>query len=215
METLNERAGFLSNFEVLQLLRAQRASTDQKLKELNERKQHHKSVGNGDSLDFTEKDRIKPENLQTITFEAIKYLEEPVHPTIRQTEESVLKLLDKLETDPRYTQLTKSERLQLVNSAPTSLVELHVCIEDLAERYPEESEQLELIELIRSHLENSQSSAAPTVTDEDIEQLHEDNEREDDRGEGDEVYEDDGFVNEGGRKGDGEERDLDEDVEEI
>ena len=69
--------------------------------------------------------------------------------------------------------------------------------------------------MIRSHLENSQSSAAPTVTDEDIEQLHEDNEREDDRGEGDEIYEDDAFVNEGGRKGDGEERDLDEDVEEI
>lgn len=58
--------------------------------------------------------------------QAIKYLEEPVHPTIRQTEESVVKFLDKLETDPQYTQLTKSERLQLVNSAPTSLVELHV-----------------------------------------------------------------------------------------
>ncbi|GAA5897984.1 DNA-directed RNA polymerase III subunit RPC17 [Sporobolomyces salmoneus] len=216
METLNERAGFLSNFEVLQLLRAQRSSTASKMKQLEERKDANKAAGIGDSLDFTEKDRIKPQDLQTVTFEAIKYLEEPVHPTIRQTEESVVKLLDKLETDPRYTQLTKSERLQLVNSAPTSLVELHVCIEDLTERYPEESEQLEVIDLIRSHLENSQSSAAPTVTNEDIDQLHDEQEqREDERAGGDEVYEDDGFVNEGGRKGDGEERDLDEDVEEI
>lgn len=89
------------------------------------------------------------------------------------------------------------------------------CIEDLAERYPDESEQLELIELIRSHLDNSQSSAAPTVTDEDLEQIHDDRDHEDERAGDDEVYEDDGFVNEGGRKGDGEERDLDEDVEEI
>ena len=59
----------MSNFEVLQLLRAQRSSTDAKLKQLNERKQAHKSAGVGDSLDFTEKDRIKPENLQTVTFE--------------------------------------------------------------------------------------------------------------------------------------------------
>jgi hypothetical protein len=71
--------------------------------------------------------------------------------------------------------------------------------------------------LIRSHLENSQSSAAPTVTDEDLEQLHDENDLRDDRGEGgEEDYVDDGFVNEaGGRRGDGEERDLDEDVEEI
>ena len=72
-----------------------------------------------------------------------------------------------------------------------------------------------MIGLIRSHLDNSQSSAAPTVTDEDLEQIHDDRDREDERAGDDEVYEDDGFVNEGGRKGDGEERDLDEDVEEI
>ncbi|GAA6025846.1 hypothetical protein JCM11491_003241, partial [Sporobolomyces phaffii] len=221
--TLNERAGFLSNFEVLELLRHQRASTDDKLKLLNERKQRNRERGIADSLDFTEKDRIKPENLQTVTFEAIKYLEEPVHPTVRQTQDSVVRLLDRLESDPRYSQLTKSERLQLVNACPTSLVELHVCIEDLAERYPEESQQLELIQVIRSHLDDSASSsdAAPTTRDEDLEHLggpDDDDEDDEDarrRAGLDEVYEDDAFVNEGGRRGDGEERDLDEDFEEI
>lgn len=93
------------------------------------------------------------------------------------------------------------------------------CIEDLTERYPEESEQLELVELIRTHLDNSKPpTTGQTVTEEDLERIHrEDEEREEDRTGGDEVYEDDAFVNDGGRRGggEGEERDLDEDVEEI
>jgi len=45
-----------------------------------------------------------------------------VHPTRRQTGDAVSTLLDELE----QLQLTKAERLQVVNLAPTSLVELHV-----------------------------------------------------------------------------------------
>ncbi|GAA5929242.1 DNA-directed RNA polymerase III subunit RPC17 [Sporobolomyces koalae] len=216
-QTLNERAGFLSNLEVLLLLRTQRASTDQKLKLLNERKQANRSGTMGDSLDFTEKDRIKPQDLQTVTFEAIKYLEEPVHPTTRQTEQSVTRLLDQLEQEPKYHQLTKAERLSLVNSAPTTLVELHVCIEDVAERFPEESEQLELIQLVRDHLDNSPHPETTTATrDYRQEEILEPDTMVEDEPQ-DEYYQDDGFVDESGRRGagEGEERDLDEDKEEI
>jgi len=41
---------------------------------------------------------------------------------LRQSEESIGELLDQLEK----LDLTKSERLQLINTAPTTLVELHV-----------------------------------------------------------------------------------------
>lgn len=55
--------------------------------------------------------------------QAVQYLEADVHPTRRQSRDGISHLLDGLAADFK---LTKSERLQIVNLAPTSLVELHV-----------------------------------------------------------------------------------------
>lgn len=54
--------------------------------------------------------------------QAVQYLEAAVHPMRRQTSAAVAQLLDGLDD----YDLTKSERLQIVNLAPTTLVELHV-----------------------------------------------------------------------------------------
>jgi len=54
--------------------------------------------------------------------QCIKYLEEDKHPIRRQTTESITKLLDELEK----LDLTRAERLQIVNLAPTTLVALVV-----------------------------------------------------------------------------------------
>ncbi|GAA6017119.1 hypothetical protein JCM8202_005912 [Rhodotorula sphaerocarpa] len=99
-----------------------------------------------------EAERIQPQDLHTVSWEAVQYLEADVHPTRRQSHDAVAKLLDGLDD----YDLTKSERLQLVNLAPTSLVELHVCIEDLLDRYNDEQQEA-LLELVRSHL----GTAAP------------------------------------------------------
>ena len=100
-----------------------------------------------------------------------EYLKHTNLPTARQSSESVDRLLDQLEA---YT-LTKAERLQIVNLAPKSLVELVVvsgqqllsrgaladapllanslqCVEDLEERFPDSTTQEEILALVASHL---------------------------------------------------------------
>ncbi|GAA5962020.1 hypothetical protein JCM21900_002800 [Sporobolomyces salmonicolor] len=147
METLNERAGFLCNHEVLQILRRQRDDRAARIKVLDEQRRKSRNEGTLDSLMADEKERVQPQDLHTVTFEAIRYLEDDVHPIRRQTPKSVANLLDKLED----LDLTKAERLHIVNLAPTSLVELHVCIEELGERFSE-PQQLELVQMVKDHL---------------------------------------------------------------
>ncbi|GAA6064609.1 hypothetical protein JCM10212_007098 [Sporobolomyces blumeae] len=214
METLNERAGFLCNHEVLALLRSQRQVRDEQIKRLAERQRANKRKGLGDSLEVSEGERIRPQDLHTVTFEAIRYLEDAVHPTRRQTAESVSTLLDALD---RYD-LTKAERLQLVNSAPTSLVELHVCIEDLEERFPGDEAQESLLSEIRSHLSRKPVQSTTTASSSDATKMELDRsgaalERDEEDDEGWDQGDDGGFVQE--TRGGGEERELDEDPEET
>lgn len=54
--------------------------------------------------------------------QCIKYLEEDVHPLRRQSTAAITRLLDELEK----LDLTKAERLQIINLAPTTLVALVV-----------------------------------------------------------------------------------------
>ncbi|POY73954.1 hypothetical protein BMF94_2997 [Rhodotorula taiwanensis] len=165
METLNDRAGFLSNYEVLRLLRQQQQDRIIQLKHLTGGKIGDVG-GNGkdgkrpryqDIAQREEAERIQPQDLHTVSWEAVQYLEADVHPTRRQSRDGISHLLDGLAADFK---LTKSERLQIVNLAPTSLVELHVCIDDLADRYTDEQQEA-LLDLVRSHLS---STAAPETS---------------------------------------------------
>ena len=48
----------------------------------------------------------------------------------------------------RLHELTTAETLQVLNHLPTSLVELHLLIEDLEKRVPDEEKQMEFLKLI-------------------------------------------------------------------
>ncbi|EJD50956.1 hypothetical protein AURDEDRAFT_27602, partial [Auricularia subglabra TFB-10046 SS5] len=61
---------------------------------------------------------------------AIQYLSAPFQPTGRQSAEGTRALLGAL----RSYDLTKGEKLQIVNLAPTEPVELYVVVEELEER---------------------------------------------------------------------------------
>lgn len=79
-------------------------------------------AGSGGAWSRGEVDRAHPSPFARFASQCIKYLEEPVHPLRRQTNASVNKLLDELEK----VDLTKAERLQILNLAPTTLVALVV-----------------------------------------------------------------------------------------
>lgn len=72
-QTLNARAGFLCNYEVLQILRQQRDSRRRQVDKLHEAKQKRLSKLNrkpfGKEPEEEEVDRIQPQDLHTVTFE--------------------------------------------------------------------------------------------------------------------------------------------------
>ncbi|GJN91238.1 hypothetical protein Rhopal_004256-T1 [Rhodotorula paludigena] len=222
METLNERAGFLCNHEVLAVLRQQRDHRAQRIKDLNRARKNGPRQDDFSARD--EIDRIQPQDLHTVTFEAsrprlaLQYLEHAVHPTRRQTTESVTRLLDDLDD----LDLTKAERLQIVNLAPATAVELHICIEDITDRF-DESEQERILALVKSHLSANDaalavpSTAAKLAEEErlaaEAAQLDGDAHMAVDEREEAELQDDEGLVDDvfaGGRANEDVERDIDE-----
>lgn len=77
-------------------------------------------------------------NLATITYETTKYLED-ARLYARLTEADLRRLMDRL----KEFRLTKTEKLQIVNQRPATVVELQLLIEENEERFSEEAlEQL-------------------------------------------------------------------------
>ncbi|CAG0900135.1 unnamed protein product [Darwinula stevensoni] len=105
MEVVKDNCAYLSNYEVLQLL-----------KEVN-------------TLDSKQNRQV---NLRTVAYEASKYLEGT--PCIHQSKEQIQKLMQALVP---YN-LTKIEKLQILNSCPTTPVEIQLIVEDAEERLTEE-----------------------------------------------------------------------------
>ncbi|KAJ1968060.1 hypothetical protein IWQ62_001476 [Dispira parvispora] len=113
----------LSNYEVLELLREQEA--------------YQKSVPKDQSQ--------VDENVQTIRFEALKYLQDS--PCSVQNATAINKAITKL----NEYKLTKAEKLQIINYKPRSPVDLHTLIEECEERFNEE--QMDgIISLVESTL---------------------------------------------------------------
>ncbi|KAF9585434.1 hypothetical protein BGW38_002420 [Lunasporangiospora selenospora] len=107
MEILKANAAMLSNFEVLTLLKDQKA-----LRQANE-------VAGA---------REVAENLRTVEFEVQKYLNDT--PCSSQTSEQILSLKRALS---KY-ELMKVELLQILNLRPKSAVELLLVVEEFEER---------------------------------------------------------------------------------
>ena len=109
MEVKNENVALLSNLEVLMLLKDIQAGRNNQQKP----NKHHQNLG-------------------TITYETVKYLERT--PCALQASEHVVSFMEAM----KDFDLTKAEKLQLLNNRPTSLVEMHLMIEESDERMSDE-----------------------------------------------------------------------------
>lgn len=148
MEVVNARAALLSNLEVLQLLQAQHAEQLAQAKAAFAVKKERDH--NGAAAEAPLPTEQVCENLRTVEFEAIQYLSAPFQPTGRQSAEGTRTLLGAL----RDYDLTKGEKLQIVNLAPTEPVELYVVVEELEERL------LDNMDTVLQHVRDSLSETA-------------------------------------------------------
>ncbi|GLB38263.1 putative RNA polymerase Rpb4 [Lyophyllum shimeji] len=159
MEVVNPRAALLSNFEVLTLLRElendhiTRAKVAVRVKKEEDAAGHPARSTGGDAA-FGE----PSQNLRTVEVEAIQYLSADYLPTARQTPEGITKLVKELAP----YDLTKAEKLQVVNLAPTLPVELYVIVEELEDRLGDRME--EILDRVKSTL-----SAAPAPRTQPVE----------------------------------------------
>ncbi|KAF8061611.1 HRDC-like protein [Lyophyllum atratum] len=156
MEVVNPRSALLSNYEVLSLLRElesdhlARAKTAVRVKK-EEEAAGHPPRPTGDGAVFGE----PSENLRTVEIEAIQYLSADYLPTTRQSPEGITRLVKALAS----YDLTKAEKLQIVNLAPTLPVELYVIVEELEDRLGDRMEE------ILTHVQSNLSSTSHLPTD--------------------------------------------------
>ena len=129
MEVKNECAATLSNYEVYSLLN---------------------DIQNG--RNGQKKPNKFLTNLATICFSTLKHLEKT--PCKDQSEETVAKFLEALQP---YN-LTKAEKLQLLNHRPATAVEIQLIIEESEERLTEEQTE-EIIELVSRTLPGEEPEA--------------------------------------------------------
>jgi len=147
MEVLTPRSALLSNFEVLRLLKEleaeqlvhARAALVKKEGEEVDPKRVVSALGD-----------IVSENMRTVQFEAIEHLSFPPMLTTHQDEQSVAQLLVQLQA----YELTKVEKLQIVNLLPTHAVELYVIIEEFEERFNMDDMEA-MLEVVRNHVKDS------------------------------------------------------------
>ncbi|KAK1219846.1 hypothetical protein PQX77_017423 [Marasmius sp. AFHP31] len=156
MEVIDTRSALLSNFEVLNLLRELENEHIARTKTALRVKKEEEDPSAQSSKRV---EAVTPENLRTIQVEAIQYLSADYQPTRSQTTEGVRKLTK----DLRQYDLTKAEKLQVVNLAPTTPVELYVIVEELEDRLGDnmnsvlEHVQTSLSEPISRPVDNSAS----------------------------------------------------------
>ncbi|KAJ2804648.1 hypothetical protein H4R20_002426, partial [Coemansia guatemalensis] len=108
MEVLDRQAALISNYEALLVLREE----------------------DGQHKESRPQSQVKyPENVTTLVFEALEYLNNT--PCSSQSAEQVTALKQQLDS----LELTKAEVMQIINHRPKSLVELHLIIEECDERF--------------------------------------------------------------------------------
>lgn len=132
MEVLNKNQTLLSNCEVFGLLQQTKEALAYKV--LTKKKNQKIDVNNSTIQTLTDQQRINVDkHLPTVVYESLRFLEKS--PCAHQTPQIVNAFLTKLNTIQQEFQLTKIEKLGLVNHRPASAVELQVLIEDSEERF--------------------------------------------------------------------------------
>ncbi|KZV81370.1 hypothetical protein EXIGLDRAFT_713919 [Exidia glandulosa HHB12029] len=158
MEVVNARAALLSNYEVLQLLKEHEAEQLAHAKAAFAVKKEH-----GTDLNAALPTDEVIENLRTVEFEAIEYLSAPFQPTAQQSAEGISKLVRSLAPES----LTKAEKLQIANLAPTEPIELYVIVEELEERMLDKMD--DILQRVKDSLDdsaNANADGAPRVVTE-------------------------------------------------
>ncbi|PWZ00680.1 hypothetical protein BCV70DRAFT_199948 [Testicularia cyperi] len=164
MKVLKPRAALLSDFEVLRVLKQleqeqqdRTAKAHEPASEDGATRDQLQTQGEDDDVWLTK----IPENLRTVQYETISALSQITRPCAHQTEHGIAAFLEALQqrgysvTDAESRRgalgLNKSERLQIVNNAPQSIVELHTLVEELQERFhPHQID--EIVCLVQTHL---------------------------------------------------------------
>ncbi|TCD65826.1 hypothetical protein EIP91_002176 [Steccherinum ochraceum] len=129
MEVVNQRAALLCNYEVLTLLRTLESDHLAKTRTALRIKKEEEAAGVASSRQHMPPEEVL-ENLRTVEVEAIQYLAADYQPTPRQSDAGITQLTKALGA----YELTKAEKLQIVNLAPTEAVELYVIVEELEDR---------------------------------------------------------------------------------
>ncbi|KAJ3535435.1 hypothetical protein NMY22_g6489 [Coprinellus aureogranulatus] len=160
---INSRSALLSNYEVFTLLKELEADHLARSKTMQRIKKEEEASGKlvpGNNTTVVE----TSENLRTIEVEALQYLGADYLPTSGQTEEGIMKMVKALEP----YDLTKAEKLQIVNLAPTTPVELYVIVEELEDRLGDRMDELtERIQEIQGTADASASQVNGTVGEEE------------------------------------------------
>ncbi|KCV67896.1 hypothetical protein H696_05625 [Fonticula alba] len=126
MEVLELPTAYLSDFEVLQAI-------------LQSEQERASREGGGGGK------KRQPKNLMQVEADVKAHLHD--RPCAHQTEEHIAAFLEAA----IHSGLTKSEKLQILNHQPRSLVELHVLLQEAEERFSEE--QLgQILAMIHQHL---------------------------------------------------------------
>ncbi|KAI8801997.1 calcitonin gene-related peptide-receptor component protein, partial [Cladochytrium replicatum] len=113
MEVLDPQLALLSNWEVLAILKEEAESAKRDVLR-------------------TPGTQQKFQDLKTVEYEVISFLSKS--PCAEQDRQSVSQLLAKLE---RFN-LTKAEKLQIINLKPQSLIDLHLIVEEIESRLSDE-----------------------------------------------------------------------------
>ncbi|KAI0931024.1 hypothetical protein AcW1_007111 [Taiwanofungus camphoratus] len=145
MEVLNHRSALLSNYEVLTLLRELESDHLARTKTALRIKKEEEAAGNLSAKIQAPTEDVC-ENLRTIEVEAIQHLSADYQPTTSQSVAGITQLTQSLS---KYD-LTKAEKLQIVNLAPTEPVELYVIVEELEDRFGEKMDSI--LDTVRSSL---------------------------------------------------------------
>ncbi|EPQ26570.1 uncharacterized protein PFL1_05891 [Pseudozyma flocculosa PF-1] len=166
MKVLKPRAALLSDFEVLMALKDMEADQIQR-SQLVKAQKATTEVQESIYQDQEEWLEQVPENLRTIQYETIAFLSDVARPCAHQSEEAITGLLDALKSkgysisDSEARRgglgLNKSERLQIVNHSPSSVVELHTLVEELSERFYDWQID-DIVQLVQSYIPASSSA---------------------------------------------------------
>ncbi|TFY72175.1 hypothetical protein EVG20_g828 [Dentipellis fragilis] len=157
MEVINSRASLLSNYEVLTLLRDLESDYIAKSKTSVRIKKEEDAAGPSAPKAYDPLEDIS-ENLRTMEVEAIQYLSAEYQPMRAQMPAGITMLVKSLAP---YG-LNKSEKLQIVNLAPTEPVELYVIVEELEDRLGEKLE--DVLTSVRTSLAKEPAAAQQPVS---------------------------------------------------